>query len=211
MKFEESETVELKRSTSELKEAIINSLCHRDFTNPKSNEIAIYRDRIEIFNPGQFPYEYEPEDFVKGNLPSVPRNPLIAEAFYLSEDIEKWGSGLRRIAQECKVGKVKTDFKKIKSGFLVTFYRPEVYVTEGPVDKDNKKTREKTREKILRIIKQNPDITTIGLAAELGLTVKGIEWNIDKMKKESLVKRVGPDKGGHWKVLKQGGINIHRR
>ena len=35
-----------------IREALINSLIHRDFKNPKSNEIAIYKDRVEIFNPG---------------------------------------------------------------------------------------------------------------------------------------------------------------
>jgi len=195
-----------------VKEAIINSLCHRDFTNPKSNEIAIYRDRIEIFNPGQFPYEYEPEDFVTGNLPSVPRNPLIAEALYLSEDIEKWGSGLRRISQECKIEKIEVAFNKIKSGFLVTFYRPKTRVMGGSAGKGEgekgatgkktgEKTGKKTGEKILRLIKENPNMTIAGLSAELGLSVNGIEWNIVKMKKEGLIKRVGPDKGGHWEVL----------
>jgi len=41
-------------------EALINSLCHRDYANPKGNEIAIFKDRIEIYNPGQFPEEFEP-------------------------------------------------------------------------------------------------------------------------------------------------------
>lgn len=43
-----------------IREAIINSLIHRDFKNPKSNEVAIYKDRVEIFNPGEFPEGYKP-------------------------------------------------------------------------------------------------------------------------------------------------------
>jgi ATP-dependent DNA helicase RecG len=31
----------------------------------------------------------------------------------------------------------------------------------------------------------------------------GIKWNLNKLKNEGLIKRVGPDKGGHWKVKKQ--------
>ncbi len=54
------------------------------------------------------------------------RNPLIAETLYRSEDIEKWGSGLRRISEECKATGVKVAFEKIKSGFMVTFYRPGI-------------------------------------------------------------------------------------
>ncbi len=48
-----------------LSEAIGNSLCHRDFANPKGNEVALFKDRIEIYNPGLFPAEIDPEDFLK--------------------------------------------------------------------------------------------------------------------------------------------------
>jgi len=35
------------------------------------------------------------------------------------------------------------------------------------------------------------------------LSRRGIEYNIDKLKKEKKIKRIGEDKGGHWKTLKQ--------
>lgn len=65
------------------------------------------------------------------------------------------------------------------------------------------KTREKTREKLIDLIKSNPKITTGELAKELGITVKGVEWNINKLKKEGGIKRIGPDKGGHWEVVRK--------
>ena len=105
-----------------IREAIINSLIHRDFKNPKSNEVAIYKDRVEIFNPGEFPEGYKPEDFIKGEG-SIPRNPLIANTLYLSKDIEKWGSGFRRITEVCAKADVKVKFEIRKNGFMVIFYR----------------------------------------------------------------------------------------
>lgn len=105
-----------------IREAIINSLIHRDFKNPKSNEVAIYKDRVEIFNPGEFPEGYKPEDFIKGEG-SIPRNPLIANTLYLSKDIEKWGSGFRRITEVCAKADVKVKFEIRKNGFMVVFYR----------------------------------------------------------------------------------------
>ena len=45
----------------------------------------------EIWNPGNFPEGYKPLDFVKKDLPSILRNPLIANILFLSEDVEKWG------------------------------------------------------------------------------------------------------------------------
>ena len=36
-------------------EVLVNSFCHRDYQAPESNKIAIFKDRIEIWNPGGFP------------------------------------------------------------------------------------------------------------------------------------------------------------
>ena len=134
-----------------IREAIINSLIHRDFKNPKSNEVAIFKDRVEIFNPGEFPEGYKPEDFIEGKEGSMPRNPLIANTLYLSKDIEKWGSGLKRIAETCKNANIKVEFKIRKNGFLVIFYRKNdnelLDLTQR--EKTYEKTYENIEEKIL--------------------------------------------------------------
>ncbi|HAX99078.1 MAG TPA: transcriptional regulator [Candidatus Atribacteria bacterium] len=106
-----------------VREALVNSFCHRDYAIPKGNEIAIFKDRVEIYNPGAFPEGYTPEDFIKGKERSILRNPLIAETLYKSKEIEKWGSGLRRIYEECRSNEVGVEFEALKSGFVVIFYR----------------------------------------------------------------------------------------
>ena len=130
-----------------IREALINSIIHRDFKNPKSNEIAIYKDRVEIFNPGEFPEGYTPEDFIEGKEGSMPRNPLIANTLYLSKDIEKWGSGFKRIYDECQNENVKVEFKIKKNGFLVVFYRKTDEELYDLTQNEEKKTYEKTYEK----------------------------------------------------------------
>lgn len=188
-----------------MKEAIINSLCHRDFYNPKTNEIAIYRDRIEIYNPGQFPFDHDPDEFISGHGKSYPRNPLIAEAFYLAKDIERWGSGLRRIKEECDNAGVKVAFEKVSTGFQVTFYRSEAEITPSKAEKTTQRTVEKTVEKavekILSLIQANPVITQNELIDATGLTRRGVEWNLKKLKESGRIIRVGPDKGGRWEVV----------
>ena len=194
-------------SVRAISEAIGNSLCHRDFENPKGNEVAIFKDRIEIYNPGLFPEEINPEDFFSGHEHSILRNPLIAETMYKSKDIERWGSGIKRIHDECVAVGVHVEFKRLKTGFVVIFHRPKWEDGEGLEkggqkvrEKTREKVREKTREKILRLLRENPLITTSEIAEKAGVTPKGVEWNIGKLKKEGLIKRVGPDKGGHWEV-----------
>jgi len=52
-----------------------------------------------------------------------------------------------------------------------------------------------------RLIKENPEITQEELSQKAGISIKGIEWNLAQLKQKGILKRVGPDKGGHWKVL----------
>ena len=36
----------------------------------------------------------------------------------------------------------------------------------------------------------------------LGLSIDGIYWNMKKMRSNGIIRRVGPDKGGYWEILK---------
>ena len=59
----------------------------------------------------------------------------------------------------------------------------------------------KTIDKILNLIKVNKHITRSELANILGLTKKGVDKNIYRLKSEGLIERIGEHKGGHWKVM----------
>lgn len=108
-----------------IREALLNSFCHKDYATGQSNEVAIYKDRIEIYNPGAFPEGFEPQDFIDRPERPIRRNPKIARILYYSKDIESFGTGLKRIADACEKAGVRYEFKKLKSGFVVCFYRSE--------------------------------------------------------------------------------------
>ena len=59
---------------------------------------------------------------------------------------------------------------------------------------------EKTVEIILVLIKDNPQITQKNLMVKTGLTRRGVEWNLKKLKEANRIRRIGPDKGGHWEI-----------
>lgn len=61
--------------------------------------------------------------------------------------------------------------------------------------------RLKTPDAILQMLRDSPSLTRVGLAEALGLSVKAIEKNLAKLKYDGRLRRVGPDKGGHWEVL----------
>ena len=53
---------------------------------------------------------------------------------------------------------------------------------------------------ILHAIKNNSKITRDELSIITGLSIRGVEWNLAKLKGEGKIKRIGPAKGGHWEV-----------
>ncbi|MCL2146998.1 MAG: putative DNA binding domain-containing protein [Synergistaceae bacterium] len=115
-----------------IREAVTNSFCHRDYRSSQNNEVAIYSDRIEIYNPGRFPDGQTPEDFIRGKGRSTKRNPNIAQLLYYSKDIESFGTGLQRIAAACADANVRVEFERSDIGFAVIFFRPvnHINVTE---------------------------------------------------------------------------------
>jgi len=105
-----------------IREALINSYCHKDYRVPQNNYVSIFKDFIEIYNPGTFPDGLTPLDFIEGSEQSVHRNPLLAQILYYSRDIESFGTGLRRITSACQKADVKVEFRQSKLGFAVVFH-----------------------------------------------------------------------------------------
>jgi len=63
---------------------------------------------------------------------------VVANNLYLSSDIEKWGSGLKRINEECKAHSIKAEFKVLKYGFTVQFTRPKTGTVSGTLNDTEK-------------------------------------------------------------------------
>jgi ATP-dependent DNA helicase RecG len=65
------------------------------------------------------------------------------------------------------------------------------------------KSSGKTGEQILTILSERQKMTIPGLAEALGITTRGVEKQISKLRQEGLLRRVGPAKGGHWEVIEK--------
>ncbi len=61
---------------------------------------------------------------------------------------------------------------------------------------------EKTSEKIINALDHNHVMTIAELAKALGLSTRSIERNLQKLQKEGRLRRIGPQKGGYWEVVK---------
>lgn len=80
-----------------VREAVVNAVCHRDYTSPVNIQIRLYDDRLEVWNPGGLLPPLTPADLLRPH-DSVPRNRQIAEVFFYAGLIERWGTGTTRMA-----------------------------------------------------------------------------------------------------------------
>ena len=63
-------------------------------------------------------------------------------------------------------------------------------------------TRQKSIDKILKLIEENPQITTAKIAMAIGLSNSGVEKNLRTLKEMGIIKRVGsPTYGGRWEII----------
>lgn len=58
-----------------------------------------------------------------------------------------------------------------------------------------------TSERIVALLKENPGHTAKTLSDAIGISIKGIEKQLSNLKKQGIIKRNGPDKGGSWEIL----------
>ncbi|MPM30651.1 hypothetical protein SDC9_77201 [bioreactor metagenome] len=109
--------------------------------------------------------------------------------------VEKIGSGISRIKDAIKVAGLPEPEFKTDGIFTVVFTR---IVIEKALEDSTEKT---TREKIIECIGENPAITTNAIAAAVGITVKGVEYQLAKMQEDKILKREGSKKSGIWKLI----------
>lgn len=88
-----------------LREAIINAVIHRKYWIPGATKIALYDNRLEIFNPGNFPGLVDLDHLGDGT--TYLRNPTLARIARRFGIIEKLGTGIKLIFDSCSKARIK--------------------------------------------------------------------------------------------------------
>ena len=123
-----------------IREAVINAICHRDYSAVGTIQVRIYEDRLEVWNPGTLPPSLTIESLYREH-PSLPRNPKIALAFYRARLIEHWGTGTLRMAEACDRLGVKLEFLSESGFFMVRLVKPEIRIPPPTELKLNERQR----------------------------------------------------------------------
>ena len=195
-------------------ELLVNALVHRDYMISAPIRIFIFDNRIEIISPGHLPNNLTVDKIRAGN--SNIRNPILVS--YIAKGLLPYkgiGSGIRRALDEWS----DIDFSDDREGvlFTVTIYR-RLHQSSGKItvehDKPNDlgkssvessvessgKSSGKSSEKILELLSVNQNMTIPQLAEELQITPRAVEKQIAALRGRGLLERVGPKKGGYWRI-----------
>lgn len=187
---------------------LVNAIVHRDYTHfGRDIKIGIYDDIVNIVSPGGLPNTLTIADLDKGR--SEIRNKTIARVFKELGYIEQWGSGIQRMKGLCIQSGLKEPLVEETGDFInVEFFRSNEAVAEdntsasdilGKTDALGEKL-DKNEERSYNEIVQNANITAKELAKLLEISTTAVD-NIRKLKEKNLIRRIGSDRGGHWKGI----------
>ena len=139
-------------------------------------------------------------------LEPKPKNPTIASFFRNIGYADQLGSGTRKMFK----------YGKLYSGVEPEFIEDDVFCIIQPLNENysfdaeiaaerggeetTQKSSQKSSQKILSLITENTQITTQEMANLLGISRRAVAKQLANLQTEGIVKRVGPDKGGHWEI-----------
>lgn len=109
-------------------ECIVNGLVHRDYLVTGSElHIDIFDDRMEIYSPGGMVDGSIVQNLDIDHVPSLRRNPVIADIFSRLNYMERRGSGFKKIKEYYQMEvnyrkELEPKFYSTASSFFVTLY-----------------------------------------------------------------------------------------
>ena len=70
----------------------------------------------------------------------------------------------------------------------------------GEEEEESREKPQKSREKIVALLSEDGKLSAMALAGKLGISAKSVEKHLANLKADGIIERIGPAKGGHWKV-----------
>ncbi len=114
--------VDYELPESAVAEAIANAVAHRDYASNASVQVMLFRDRVEIWNPGRLPDGFTVQKLREVHS-SEPTNPVIAHPLFLAGYIEHLGTGTTDMITACKqYGLLEPEFRQAED-FRTVIYR----------------------------------------------------------------------------------------
>ena len=176
-----------------IREALVNMLMHADYFSTSKPRVRVFTDHIEFYNSGGLPKDLE--TLRQADI-SLPRNPILAKMFRVIKLAETAGYGFNKI-----FGGWKTYTDVVPLLINDMDFVSLSLTTKNSAVKSSVKGAVKSSDKIIELMKNNPNITIPEIAEQLVKSTRAIDKQIAKLKEKKSIKRVGSVRAGHWEVI----------
>ena len=177
-----------------IREALLNSLVHRDYSFSASTLISVYDDRIEFTSIGGLPAGVSLDDIMLGL--SVCRNPKLANVFYRLELIEAYGTGMKKIMGAYENSNKKPVIETTDNAFKIILPNLNEDVGSLPVaDAGSDAERQ-----VLEFIKKNGSISRKETETAVNLKQTAAGRLLSKMIQKKLIVQIGQGKNTKYRL-----------
>lgn len=173
------------------REAVANSLIHREYSSAYVAKMIIEKDKV-VFENANIPHAYG--ELNPSNFTPYPKNPNIAKIFREIGFADELGSGVKNLYR----------YSKVYGGSDPLIVEGEVFKIEIQTTQETTQEIKKlsTKERVLEELEKNSSLTRDDLSQLVGVSAEAIKQHLSNLKKEGKLERVGSTKSGYWKVLK---------
>ena len=183
-----------------LREALINAVVHNDFSREIPPVFEVFSDRIEITSYGGLIPGQSKEDFF--SCSSMPRNRELMRVFKDLGLVEQLGSGMSRILQSYDRSIFEISDHFIKAIFPFSLSANDEIVANGDNNGDISGDNQSDRDKVLLLLKEEPDITAKKMSEQTGLSTRKISRIIRELRESEMIIRIGSSRKGYWEINK---------
>lgn len=184
-----------------IRETVANAVCHRDYGIANDIQLKIAEDRLRVWSPGALPFDAPMDVIMNPDHCSHPRNKLIAQLFYDMGIIERYGSGIERIREECaKGGYAQPDWKEVEGGFATIYRVREGGAINGAVGGaiNGGEKLDGVLADVYRLILANPGVKTDSIIGSLKIGSSTVDRAVKRLKGMNLVQYKGSRKTGGY-------------
>lgn len=174
-------------SEAALREALLNAIVHRDYSNLAGTIVSIYSDRVEFISYGGLAGGVTLQDVLFGL--SVCRNRRLANVFYRLKLIEAYGTGLQKIKSAYTGKNGEPEFMAGPSSFKVIL--PNMNLS---VSKQSEPVLSADAEMVLHFLEKNGAVSRSEIQASLGISASTAIRLVKKLRDSGLVVTVGTGK-----------------
>jgi ATP-dependent DNA helicase RecG len=187
-----------------LEEVLTNALAHRDYFSNSDIQLAIYDDRIEVWNPGELPKPLTPED-LKRKHKSIPRNKLLAEQLFLIKYIERWGTGTNRVVDEMRQHNLpEPEFQNLSGGFEVALPGPgKRFEEEIEKEKLHRLEINERQKKALEYLKKKREITRQVYCKINNIGDTYAKKELNELIESRIIRRIGKGKNTYYVLVSE--------